>query len=163
MPLRMPVPQQEWLSNLQQQQPPMPNSTTTPSHPPSSTHTKPPPERYKLSRLPTPRHALLTGSRALISRLGQSPVPHPHHHTLDDDSSGSSLMDDVSLPLSYVLEERVDDVKKVTITSAANMRGHILVCVHREVVNIFKFIYNLRYNNSSNRITFISRLIYSDT
>lgn len=53
-------------------------------------------------------------------------------------------MDDVSLPLSYVLDEHVDDIQKVTIESAANMRGHILVCVHREVVNIFKFIYNLR-------------------
>ncbi|KAI7876619.1 hypothetical protein K492DRAFT_135059 [Lichtheimia hyalospora FSU 10163] len=124
---------------------PMPsNNTGTQSHSPSKPDTKaPPPERYKLSRLPTPRHALLTGSRALISRLGQSPVPH-HQHTLDDDSSGSSLMDDVSLPLSYVLNERVEDVKDVTIKSAANMRGHILVCVHREVVNIFKFIYNLR-------------------
>lgn len=144
---RMPMAQQQWLSNLQQQQPPMPNSTNTntQSHPSSNTHKKPPPERYKLSRLPTPRHALLTGSRALISRLGQSPVPH-HNHTLDDDSSGTSLMDDVSLPLSYVLDEHVDDIQKVTIESAANMRGHILVCVHREVVNIFKFIYNLRYS-----------------
>ena len=144
--------QQQWLSKLQQQQPPMPSNTTgAQSHLPSKPDTKaPPPERYKLSRLPTPRHALLTGSRALISRLGQSPVPH-HQHTLDDDSSGSSLMDDVSLPLSYVLDERVDDIEDVTIESAANMRGHILVCVHREVVNIFKFIYNLRYN--SNGIT----------
>ncbi|KAI9316872.1 hypothetical protein BX666DRAFT_2019343 [Dichotomocladium elegans] len=102
---------------------------------------KPPPERYKLSRLPTPRHALLTGSRDLISRLGQSPIrPRPSAEKLDDSDKQS---DDVSLPLSYVLEEP-PKLEEAVIDSAKGMRGHILVCVHREVINIFKFIYNLR-------------------
>ncbi|ORY96781.1 hypothetical protein BCR43DRAFT_439453 [Syncephalastrum racemosum] len=85
--------------------------------------------RYKLSRLPTPRHALLTGSRALIMRLGQTP-PLPFNQ-------------DTSLPLSYILDEP-PELSEVLIESAEHMRGHILVCLHHEVINIFKFIYNLR-------------------
>ena len=95
--------------------------------------------RYKLSRLPTPRHALLTGSRALITRLGQSPVNDD-----DEDIGSPDHIEDISLPLSYILEEKIGKLDDAIITSAENMRGHILVCVHREVVNIFKFIYNLR-------------------
>ncbi|KAI7848773.1 hypothetical protein BDC45DRAFT_522289 [Circinella umbellata] len=95
--------------------------------------------RYKLSRLPTPRHALLTGSRALITRLGQSPVNDDDN----DDIGSPDHIEDISLPLSYILEKKVP-LDDAIIESAENMRGHILVCVHREVVNIFKFIYNLR-------------------
>ncbi|KAI9247966.1 hypothetical protein BDA99DRAFT_564939 [Phascolomyces articulosus] len=100
---------------------------------------KPSKGHYKLSRLPTPRHALLSGSRALITRLGQTPV-----NDEEDDKVGSpEHIEDISLPLSYILEEPVK-LQDSMIDSTENMRGHILVCVHREVVNIFKFIYNLR-------------------
>lgn len=114
---------------------------TTPVPTPSSSSTtssKPPARRYKLSRLPTPRHALMTGSRALITRLGQAPVLEN-----DVEDNLASVVHDTQLPLSYILEEPAK-LKDVVIDSTEGMRDHILVCLHREVIDIFKFIYNLR-------------------
>ncbi|KAI8145288.1 calcium-activated BK potassium channel alpha subunit-domain-containing protein [Fennellomyces sp. T-0311] len=104
---------------------------------------KPPTERYKLSRLPTPRHALLTGSRELITRLGMSPVADHDDDGRENQVGPPDHIEDTSLPLSYILEAPVQ-LDDAIIDSTEGMRGHILVCVHREVVNIFKFIYNLR-------------------
>ncbi|KAG2190906.1 hypothetical protein INT46_006667 [Mucor plumbeus] len=85
---------------------------------------------FSVSKLPSKRHALLTGSRALIKRIGKSSVPE-------------KIEDDTSLPLCYLLDEptRLEDV---TIKDTDGMSNHVLVCLHREVINMFKFIYNLR-------------------
>lgn len=120
--------------------------STKHSEPPgvsASSHISHSHRRYKLSRLPTPRHALLTGSRALIMRLGQTPVPETPVH---DEAVPQPLPfnQDTSLPLSYILDEP-PELSEVLIDSAEHMRGHILVCLHHEVINIFKFIYNLRF------------------
>ncbi|KAL0097216.1 calcium-activated BK potassium channel alpha subunit-domain-containing protein [Phycomyces blakesleeanus] len=89
-------------------------------------------QNFCISRLPSSKHALLTGNRALVSRLGTT-------NTISDEQ----LVEDNSLPLCYLLEEpaTLDDL---VIKSADGMDGHILVCLHRRVINIFKFIYNLR-------------------
>ncbi|KAK4514602.1 uncharacterized protein ATC70_002201 [Mucor velutinosus] len=90
-------------------------------------------QTFGVSKLPSKRHALLTGSRALIKRIGKS-------------SASEKLEDDTSLPLCYLLNEpvRLDDV---TIQDTDGMNNHVLVCLHREVINMFKFIYNLRSPN----------------
>lgn len=96
---------------------------------------RPPSEKsYAVSKLPSKRHAILTGSRALIKRIGKC-------------SSSEDFYDDnTSLPLCYLLETPVD-LDDVTISSTEGMTNHILVCLHREVINMFKFIYNLRSPN----------------
>lgn len=86
---------------------------------------------FSLSKLPTPRLALLTGSRKLISRLGQMPIPE---HT----DSGVEVS-----PVCYLLETPAT-LRELTIDSSEHLNGHILVCMHHKVSNIFKFIYNLR-------------------
>ncbi|KAI9009305.1 hypothetical protein CLU79DRAFT_806279 [Phycomyces nitens] len=87
---------------------------------------------FCISRLPSSKHALLTGNRALVSRMGMT-----------NTTSDGQLVEDNSLPLCYLLQEpaTLDDL---VIDSADGMDGHILVCLHRRVINIFKFIYNLR-------------------
>lgn len=56
------------------------------------------------------------------------------------------MEDDTSLPLCYLLDEPVQ-LEDVTIQDTDGMSNHILVCLHREVINMFKFIYNLRSPN----------------
>ncbi|KAI7900826.1 uncharacterized protein BX663DRAFT_532207 [Cokeromyces recurvatus] len=91
-----------------------------------------PPQQFELSQLPTPRLALLTGSRKLISRIGQlSSV-----ETTSEDDIGD-------IPTCYLLKKPAT-LRELTIESAEGMCGHILVCMHHKVSNIFKFIYNLR-------------------
>lgn len=85
---------------------------------------------FGVSKLPSKRHALLTGSRALIKRIGKSSVPE-------------KIEDDTSLPLCYLLDEPIR-LEDVTIKNTDGMSNHVLVCLHREVINMFKFIYNLR-------------------
>lgn len=85
---------------------------------------------FGVSKLPSKRHALLTGSRALIKRIGKSSVPE-------------KIEDDTSLPLCYLLDEPTL-LEDVTIQDTDGMSNHVLVCLHREVINMFKFIYNLR-------------------
>jgi hypothetical protein len=91
----------------------------------------PPRQQFELSKLPTPRLALLTGSRKLISRLGQLPSPD----SLDNDFEAT--------PVCYLLKSPAT-LRELTLTSAEGMTGHILVCMHHKVSNIFKFIFNLR-------------------
>jgi hypothetical protein len=86
---------------------------------------------FSLSKLPTPRLALLTGSRKLISRLGQ--LSAPDQSDLDVEIS----------PVCYLLDHPVD-LPDLTLHSTEHLNGHILVCMHHKVSNIFKFIYNLR-------------------
>ncbi|KAL7315601.1 hypothetical protein PS15m_004798 [Mucor circinelloides] len=90
-------------------------------------------QTFGVSKLPSKRHALLTGSRALIKRIGKSCAPE-------------KMEDDTSLPLCYLLDEPVQ-LEDVTIQDTDGMSNHILVCLHREVINMFKFIYNLRSPN----------------
>ncbi|KAI8981829.1 hypothetical protein BDF20DRAFT_863480 [Mycotypha africana] len=84
---------------------------------------------FELSKLPTSRMALLSGSRELISRLGRL------HMNPDQDLD--------TLPVCYLLK-RPATLRELTIESTESMNGHILVCMHHKVSNIFKFIYNLR-------------------
>lgn len=92
-------------------------------------------QHFELAKLPTPRLALLTGSRKLISRLGQLPtISNP-----DVETEAS--------PVCYLLTQSAT-LRELTINSAESMNGHILVCMHHKVSNIFKFIYNLRYRKS---------------
>lgn len=95
-------------------------------------HHSPPRQHFALSKLPTPRLALLTGSRKLISRLGQMP-------TLDHPDS----TDMETSPVCYLLDKPAT-LRELTLESTEHMSGHILVCMHHKVSNIFKFIYNLR-------------------
>lgn len=89
-------------------------------------------QSFQLSKLPTPRMALLTGSRRLVSRLGQLPtLEHP-----DTDIEAS--------PVCYLLDKPAT-LRELTIESAEHLAGHIVVCMHHKVSNIFKFIFNLRY------------------
>ncbi|KAG0194933.1 potassium channel, sub T, member 2 [Apophysomyces sp. BC1034] len=84
---------------------------------------------YRICKLPSPKHALLTGSRSLISRLGKGPL--------------SEAVEDASLPFCYLLDQPAL-LEDVLIESTGDMEGHILVCLHREPINLFKFVYNLR-------------------
>jgi hypothetical protein len=87
--------------------------------------------QFELSKLPTPRLALLTGNRKLISRLGQMP------------SAGYLDPEGDATPYCYLLKQSVT-LRELTIDSTEDMNGHIVVCMHHKVSNIFKFIYNLR-------------------
>ncbi|CAO3626501.1 unnamed protein product [Cunninghamella blakesleeana] len=89
-------------------------------------------KKYCISKLPSTKHALLTGSRTLISRLSQA------YEEEQPQISGQK-----SLPLCYLLDTPAK-LDEVTIESAQDMYGHILVCLQDKVNNIFKFIYNLR-------------------
>ncbi|KAI8981503.1 hypothetical protein BDB01DRAFT_794345 [Pilobolus umbonatus] len=87
---------------------------------------------FHLTPLPLSGSVMLTGSRKLINRLGQATV-------FNQDEVGSE-----SSPLCYLLDEpwrRIDDI---TIDSTDYLSGHILVCMHQRVSNIYKFIYYLR-------------------
>ena len=88
-------------------------------------------QKFSLSKLPTPRLALLTGSKKLISRLGQLPPPDQ-----PDPDFGVS-------PVCYLLDNPAN-LQELTIDTTEHLHGHILVCMHHKVSNIFKFIYNLR-------------------
>ncbi|KAI9470065.1 MAG: hypothetical protein EXX96DRAFT_588656 [Benjaminiella poitrasii] len=91
-----------------------------------------PRQSFRIAELPSKRHALLTGSRELIKRIGQSPTPDEN-----------SRINDTSLPLCYLLDEPAK-LEEVTVQTTEGMSNHILVCLHREMINMFKFIYNLR-------------------
>ncbi|RCH92283.1 potassium channel, sub T, member 1, partial [Rhizopus stolonifer] len=83
----------------------------------SSVHhySQPPPrQQFDLAKLPTPRLAMLTGSRKLISRLGKLPLlDHPDAVT-------------EASPLCYLLEKPAT-LDELTLESAECMNGHILV------------------------------------
>ena len=104
----------------------------------NSVHQYPRHQIFELAKLPTPRLALLTGSRKLISRLGQ--LPTINNPNLEMDTS----------PVCYLLTQSAT-LRELTINSAESMNGHILVCMHHKVSNIFKFIYYLRYIKKAHR------------
>ncbi|CAO3675660.1 unnamed protein product [Rhizopus microsporus] len=88
---------------------------------------------FTIAKLPSNRHAILTGSRALIKRIG---TRAPSAVSMNEET-------DTSVPLCYSLVEPLQ-LEDITLESAQGMSGHILVCLHREAINMFKFIYNLR-------------------
>ncbi|RCI03555.1 hypothetical protein CU098_001800, partial [Rhizopus stolonifer] len=88
-------------------------------------------QKFQLLKLPTPRMALLTGNRRIVRHLDE--LPSLDHHDIDHEIS----------PMCYLLEEPAD-LDSMTIESAENLSGHIVVCMHQKVSNIFKFIFNLR-------------------
>jgi hypothetical protein len=81
-------------------------------------------KHFQISKLPSPRMALLTGSRKLISKLGQPPK------VLDNEDG---------IPLCYLLDKPLK-IQDMTIEHTDHMYGHIVVCMHHKVSNIFKFI-----------------------
>ncbi|KAG0945687.1 hypothetical protein G6F57_003887 [Rhizopus arrhizus] len=86
---------------------------------------------FQLSRLPIPRMTFLTGDRRLANRLGQL-AP------LDSSDGGPEAS-----PMCYLLDTPAT-LRELTIESAEHLSGHIVVCMHHKVSNIFKFIFNLR-------------------
>jgi hypothetical protein len=86
---------------------------------------------FRLATLPSTRMAHLTGSRKLISRLGQSTSLEPSDTDIE------------STPVCYLLDEP-EPLENLKITDTEDMKNHIVVCVHHEITNIFKFVYNLR-------------------
>ncbi|KAI8979379.1 hypothetical protein BDF20DRAFT_974315 [Mycotypha africana] len=103
-------------------------------------------QSFSISELPSERHALLTGSRALIKRIGQS---FPTEQPISSDCSTHSRADkDTSLPLCYLLDAKEPaKLEDITIQTTEGIENHVLVCLHREFINMFKFIYNLRSPN----------------
>lgn len=106
-------------------------------------------QRYQLSRLPSTTHSLLSG----ISVGGTFPIKlsQPHDpQAVKAEDQGDDEEDDIDLPLANKLPlmchllDRPANLKDITIHKASGMRGHILVCMQQEFINIFKFIYNLR-------------------
>lgn len=86
---------------------------------------------FQLSRLPIPRMTFLTGDKRLANHLGQLAQL--------DSSDGSSE----ASPMCYLLDTPAT-LRELTIESAEHLSGHIVVCMHHKVSNIFKFIFNLR-------------------
>ncbi|KAI9281997.1 hypothetical protein BY458DRAFT_498627 [Sporodiniella umbellata] len=86
---------------------------------------------FRLAKLPTPRMALLTGNRRIVRHLDELPLLEFH-----------DIEHEVS-PVCYLLHEQ-KDLSGMTIENAENMSGHVVVCMHQKVSNIFKFIFNLR-------------------
>ncbi|KAG0768811.1 hypothetical protein G6F26_000843 [Rhizopus arrhizus] len=70
-------------------------------------------QKFQLAKLPTPRMALLTGSRRLVSRLGQLPSLENPDADVEDS------------PLCYLLDEPAK-LHELTIESAENLTGHIV-------------------------------------
>ncbi|KAI7863740.1 hypothetical protein BDF14DRAFT_1733553 [Spinellus fusiger] len=104
-------------------------------------------QRYCVSQLPSAHHALLTGRRDLITQLGQA--------------SSSSQKNTVPSQC-YLLEEHAQ-LENVLIESTEGISNHILVCLHREVINIFKFIYNMRQVTDQQNKTLIDYIFRSST
>lgn len=110
------------------------NTTPTPSSPSSSLLSMSPSisplknsmQTYQLSKLPSSRHEFLNSGRFLAAKLGGDP---------------SNVA--TKLPLCYLLETPIKLIDAV-FSSVDHLAGHILVCLHHEVKNVFKLIYNLR-------------------
>ncbi|KAI7905603.1 uncharacterized protein BX663DRAFT_500307 [Cokeromyces recurvatus] len=100
---------------------------------------------FSIAKLPSKRHALLTGSRELIKRIGQQ---QSIENSNNNNSNNKTIQNhDTSVPFCYLLNKPIARLKEITILSTEGMKNHILVCLHREMINMFKFIYNLRSPN----------------
>lgn len=114
--------------------PPLVSSTpSTPSTPSTSTESMKK-QNFRVGKLTSRKHSLLTCKR--LSSIAFE----------TDAQSGSSAMPDSQTLSCYMLEtpSRFEDM---LISNAENMRSHVVVCLHREVPNLFRFIQNLRAPN----------------
>jgi hypothetical protein len=91
-------------------------------------------QSFRVGKLTSRKHSLLTCKR--LSSIAFE----------TDAQSGSSAMPDSQTLSCYMLEtpSRFEDM---LISNAENMRSHVVVCLHREVPNLFRFIQNLRAPN----------------
>lgn len=107
-------------------------------------------QRYQLSRLPSSTHSLLSGISVggtfpiKLSQPNDSEAINAKMDHDDDDDSDIDLPLANKIPLMCHLLDKPANLKDITIHKASGMRGHILVCMQQEFINIFKFIYNLR-------------------
>lgn len=107
-------------------------------------------QRYQLSRLPSSTHSLLSGISVggtfpiKLSQPNNSEAINAKMDDDDDDDSDIDLPLANKIPLMCHLLDKPANLKDITIQKASGMRGHILVCMQQEFINIFKFIYNLR-------------------
>lgn len=143
------------MASRHQQQKYQPAPSIDPSPPDTLPTTKPSAisapsrQRYQLSRLPSSSHSLLSGISVggtfpiKLSQPHDSPAAKTEDHG-DDDDDDTDLPLPNKLPLMCHLLEKPANLKDITIHKASGMRGHILVCMQQEFINIFKFIYNLR-------------------
>ncbi|KAI8141267.1 calcium-activated BK potassium channel alpha subunit-domain-containing protein [Fennellomyces sp. T-0311] len=129
--------------------PPSPSSSSLPSSPPTK-------RRYQITRLPSSSHSLLIGISGGGAALNMSKLSSGRCNANDcdededDDGRCNDDDDDMSIAQSetsslkcYLLDEPAER-DDVIIQSAAGMRNHVIVCMHEEFINLFKFIYNLR-------------------
>lgn len=84
-------------------------------------------QTFCITKLPSKSYSLLAGNRSLIKSSGKFPMP--------DEKS--------FIPSCYLLDDAAS-LDDVTIDQVDEMEDHIVVCLHKELVNIFKLVYNLR-------------------
>ncbi|KAJ2960839.1 hypothetical protein NQZ79_g3832 [Umbelopsis isabellina] len=115
--------------------PPIKLSPTNSSHQSGSTSaelTKK--QNYRVSKLVSRKHALLTCKR--LSTISFE----------SDALSGSSAVSENRTTSCYMLETPAK-FEDMLISNAEHMRSHVVVCLHREMPNLFRFIQNLRSPN----------------
>ncbi|KAI8884052.1 voltage-gated potassium channel [Backusella circina FSU 941] len=86
-------------------------------------------QTFCITKLPSKSYSLLAGNRSLIKNSGKFLM--------------SEELEKSFIPSCYLLDETAS-LDDITIDSVDEMEDHIVVCLHKELVNIFKFIYNLR-------------------
>ncbi|CAO3633858.1 unnamed protein product [Cunninghamella blakesleeana] len=107
-------------------------------------------QEYNLSRLPTHRLGLLLGSRSLVCQLGKPGLDNNNKNPASD-AIYSTVSSPLSLPLTslcYLLDEPTK-INDILFDSVDHLDGHILVCIHNQVNNLFKFICNLRTHHTA--------------
>jgi hypothetical protein len=86
---------------------------------------------FRVSKLNSRKHALLTCKR--LSAISFE----------SDAQSGSSALSESQVLTCYMLETPAK-FEEMLIHNAEHMRSHVVVCLHREMPNLFRFIQNLR-------------------
>ncbi|CAM0140386.1 unnamed protein product [Umbelopsis sp. WA50703] len=114
--------------------PPIKLSSTNSSQPGSSVAELTKNQNYRVSKLVSRKHALLTCKR--LSTISFE----------SDALSGSSAVSENRTTSCYMLETAAK-FEDMLISNAEHMRAHIVVCLHREMPNLFRFIQNLRSPN----------------
>ncbi|KAI9489910.1 hypothetical protein BDB00DRAFT_875878 [Zychaea mexicana] len=146
-------------------------TSTFPPSPSSSSFQSPPTpkQRYQITRLPSSSRSLLigisgAGAALNISKLSSGRFNESSeslakdsydnenegmddHDDLesddDDDNDDSSISQNEGSLKCYLLDKPAERVDAI-IQSTVGMHNHVLVCMHEEFINLFKFIYNLR-------------------
>ncbi|KAI9246890.1 hypothetical protein BDA99DRAFT_609419 [Phascolomyces articulosus] len=130
-------------------------------------------KRYQITRLPSASRSLLIGISGGGAALNISKLPYGRYNTssgtLHDNISSNSMNDEgisseddddedeesddndedihstrTGASLTCYLLEEPAKLSDAIIQSAIGMHQHVLVCMHEEFINLFKFIYNLR-------------------